>query len=76
MGNTVKKETRGRKRLYHSDRASTSLERMRRSLDLEYGIDEELNKAIQNIDLKRRKAAEKSLTLWVKTYGVPLLLND
>jgi hypothetical protein len=35
-----------------------------------------MNEAFENIDWERRHNAEKSLVQWVKTYCVPLLLND
>ena len=65
----------GAHRTYHQDRAATNAERGRFK-DKEYSIDDKMNEAIQKINFKRRAFAEKSLVNWVKTYGIPLLLND
>lgn len=66
----------GAHRTYHQDRAATNAERGRKFKDKEYSIDDKMNEAIQKINFKRRAFAEKSLVNWVKTYGIPLLLND
>lgn len=70
------KLARGQARTYHKDRAATGAERKRRAADKATSIDGILNEALKGIDVKRRKRAETSLAEWVKTYGVPLLLQD
>ncbi len=48
----------------------------RRFDDVEVAIDPYLDDAFSKIDWTRRNNAEKSLAEWVKTYCVPLLLQD
>lgn len=48
----------------------------RRFDDNAVAIDQQLDEAFSKIDWKRRNNAEKSLAAWVKTYCIPLLLQD
>lgn len=65
----------GRRRL-NSDRVLTNAECMRRFADKAASIDSQMDEAFKKIDWNRRRAAERSLPLWVETYCVPLLLQD
>lgn len=47
------------------DRPLTNLEKQHRFLDAHASIDAKLDQAFAEIDWKRRKAAEKSITEWV-----------
>ena len=64
-----------KKRIYE-DRALTNTELKRRHDDKAASIDEELDKARANVDVKRRADAEKSLVEWTKTYCVGVLLDE
>ena len=65
---------RGRK--IQGDHKLTGMEIKRRQDDKAASIDGELDQAIANIDWDRRREAEKDIVKWVKTYCVPLMLND
>lgn len=65
---------RGRK--IQGDHKLTGMEIKRRQDDKAASIDGELDEALANIDWGRRREAEKDIVKWVKTYCVPLMLND
>lgn len=67
MKATKKKDTK---------RAASSLDAQRRFKDRRASIDQELDDAVASIDWKRRRRAEKSISAWVETYCVGLLLDD
>ena len=54
----------------------TQLEAKRAFDDRAASIDKQMDDAISNIDWDRRKAAEQDIAKWVKTYCIPLLLDD
>lgn len=64
---------RGRK---PTGKAKSNLQRQHDYLDAHSSIDAYIDEKVDGIDWKRRTKAEKSLPEWVKTYCVPLLLND
>lgn len=66
----------GRKRLSEDGHKMNNVELTRRFHDKAASIDQQLDQAFSQIDWKRRKAAEKSLVAWVKTYCIGLLLDD
>ena len=59
-----------------ADRNLTGMEKKRRVDDIAASIDQELDEAIKNIDLKRKTEAEKSLLNWINTYCIGILLDD
>lgn len=58
------------------DRAFTGMELKRRHDELAASIDAQLDEALKLVDRKRRAEAEKDIAAWVRTYCVPLMLND
>lgn len=64
------------KRQIFTDRKLSNLETKRRFDDRAISIDVQLDEAFAKINWKRRNNAEKSLSTWVDTYCVPLLLQD
>ncbi len=64
-----------RKRI-HEDRAMSNTERQRRHEDSAFAIDHDLDEMFAAVNWRRRRRAEASLTAWVKTYCIGLLLED
>lgn len=58
------------------DHKITSTEAKRKHDDMYASIDQQLDTARLEIDWERRNEAEKSLTNWVKTYCIGILLDD
>lgn len=54
----------------------TQLEAKRAFDDRAASIDRQMDDAIANINWDRRKAAEKDINAWVRTYCIPLLIDD
>lgn len=54
----------------------SAAERVRRSLDNHASIDAYFEERLKDVDWERRNNAEKSLTNWVNTYCVGIMLND
>lgn len=52
------------------------MELKRRHDELAASIDAQLDEALKLVDRKRRAEAEKDIAAWVRTYCVPLMLND
>ena len=64
-----------KKRIFE-DHAMSATERQRRHEDTAFAIDHDLDEMFAEVNWRRRRRAEKSLTAWVNTYCLGLLLED
>ena len=61
---------------HKQDRRDYMAAAMRKSRDESFSIDNDLIKARDNINWRRRRKAEKSLFEWIKTYGIGVFIDD